>query len=463
MSALERADIQGNVVRGYGYGLGHARYVVARVRDPSAARRWVAAQAEPVTTALEWETTPPSAYNLALSFAGLRALEVPGQILESFPADFREGMQARSERLGDVGPSAPALWDEALRGEGMHVVATMHAADATTLEREAALVREGLRAGGLDVVAEQPAGLLGGNREHFGFTDGFGQPAIAGEAREAVAGQGVPVRWWPWTGLRREIKRSESDRRVGWRALAAGEFVLGYDDEDGGRPAAPARPFQRNGTFMVWRKLRQDVAGFRAFLVEAASSTGLDADTVAAKLVGRWPDGSPLVLRPHGPDAALGDDRACVNDFAYARADPDGMRCPRGAHVRRTNPRDALGWGGRLTARHRILRRGMPYGDPLASGVGDDGADRGLIFVCLQASIERQFEIVQTQWCNDGDAFGLGRAPDPLAGSVSGPARVTIPGDPPRYATAMASFVSTRGGEYLFVPGITSLRAFAEM
>jgi hypothetical protein len=130
--------------------------------------------------------------------------------------------------------------------------------------------------------------------------------------------------------------------------------------------------------------------------------------------------------------------------------------------VRRANPRDALRHGGRLTARHRILRRGMPYGDPLPDGAPDDGADRGLVFVCLQASIERQFEIVQGRWLNDGDAFGLGRAPDPVAGAVSDRgARVTFGGRPPRYATAMRAFVTPRGGEYLFVPGIAGLRALA--
>src|SRR5919108_5272252 len=124
---------------------------------------------------------------------------------------------------------------------------------------------------------------------------------------------------------------------------------------------------------MVWRKLRQDVAGFRAFVAGAAGATGLDPGLVAAKLIGRWPDGSPLALRPHRGDAALGDDKGRVNDFAY-RGDPVGVACPRGAHVRRANPRDALRAGGRLTARHRILRRGMPYGAPLAPDAPDDGA-----------------------------------------------------------------------------------------
>jgi Dyp-type peroxidase family len=301
-------------------------------------------------------------------------------------------------------------------------------------------------------------------REHFGFTDGFGQPAIAGVARHDVPGQGVPLRWWPWTRLRhRDAVRSESDRRVGWRALRAGEFVLGYGDEDGSAPPAPAPPLGRNGTFMVWRKLSQDVAGFRAFAEAAANDTGVEPRLAAARLVGRWPDGSPLVLRPRSGDAKLGNDPLHANDFVYAR-DREGFACPRGAHVRRANPRDGLRSGARLTARHRMLRRGMPYGDPLPDGAPDDGADRGLVFISLQASIERQFEIVQARWLNDGDAFGLGTAPDPLAGAVPGAgARVVFSGRPPRYATAMRSFVTPRGGEYLFVPGIAALRALATL
>jgi Dyp-type peroxidase family len=215
---------------------------------------------------------------------------------------------------------------------------------------------------------------------------------------------------------------------------------------------------------MVWRKLRQDVAGFRQWIADAAGETGLEPGLVAAKAIGRWPDGSPLVARPADGDARLGNDRERVNDFAYA-GDGTGAACPRGAHIRRTNPRDALrAGGGRLTARHRILRRGMPYGARLPEGAEDDGVDRGLVFVSFQASIERQFEIVQARWLNDGDAFGLGRTPDPVAGAVGdGGARLAFGGCPPRYATAMRSFVTPRGGEYLFVPGIAGLQALATL
>jgi Dyp-type peroxidase family len=460
VTALEREDIQGNVLRGYGFPF--ARYVFARVREAGPARRWLAAQADPVTTDAEWDAEPSPAYNVAISFAGLQALGLPAHVLHSFPADFREGMAARADRVGDVGAAAPANWDAGMREGEIHVLLTLTGSDEAAVAREAGRLQGELGDHGLEFTVQQPAAVLPTGREHFGFSDGFGQPAIAGVARDVVPGQGVPVRRRPWQRGRAGVVPSAADPRLAWRALAPGEFVLGYDDEDGGPPPAPLQPLGRNGTFMVWRKLEQDVPAWRAFLDDAAAATGLRGDAVAAKVIGRWPDGSPLVLRPDHPDEALGNDRARVNDFSYAR-DAEGLLCPRGAHVRRANPRDALTGGARLTARHRMLRRGMPYGDPLPPGALPDEDRRGLVFVCLQASIERQFEIVQARWCNDGDAFGLGRAADPIAGAWEDPPRVMFNGRPPRFASAMSAFVTPRGGEYLFVPGIAALRALADL
>jgi Dyp-type peroxidase family len=462
LTPLERRDIQGNILRAYAFPF--ARYLFARVRDgeADAARGWLAAQAGAVTTAEEWSAKPLHARNVALSFAGLQALGVPGWLLDGFPEDFRDGMAARAGRIGDAGDGAPERWEEGLCGDAVHVLVSVAGKARAAVGEETERLKAEMAAHGLAPGYDQEAFQRSDQREHFGFTDGFGQPAIAGVARHAVPGQGVPVPWRPWTRLlHRDAVRSESERRVGWRPLRAGEFVLGYADEDGGPPPAPAPPLGRNGTFMVWRKLRQDVAGFRAFVASAAQETGVEPGLAAARLVGRWPDGSPLVLRPWSGDAELGNDPMHANDFVYGR-DREGFACPRGAHVRRANPRDGLRAGAGLTARHRMLRRGMPYGEPLADGAADDGADRGLVFVSLQASIERQFEIVQGRWLNDGDAFGLGTTADPLAGAVpSGGARVAFGGRPPRYATAMRSFVTPRGGEYLFVPGIAALRSLA--
>jgi Dyp-type peroxidase family len=460
MTTLEREDIQGNVLRGYGFPF--ARYLFARVDDPVAARAWLAAQADPVTTEVDWTDKPVVAGNLALSFAGLCALGLPTWLLDSFPEDFREGMAARAGRLGDAGDAAPERWEDGLRAGDVHVLVTISGRAASTVARSAVRVRADMEQHGFTPGYEQQATQPSDNREHFGFTDGFGQPAVAG-VRNEIAGQGVPIRWRPWHRFHADIVPSRTDRWISWRAVRAGEFVLGYDDEDRGPPPAPAPPLHRNGTFMVWRKLRQDVAGFRAFAARAAAETGMPAGLVAAKAIGRWPDGSPLVLRPQDGDRDLGYDRKRANDFVY-RDDRDGMACPRGAHIRRANPRDALRAGSRLTARHRLLRRGMPYGPPLPEGADDDGEDRGLVFVSLQASIERQFEIVQARWLNDGDAFGLGATPDPVAGAVgANGARLQFGGRPPHYATAMRAFVTPCGGEYLFVPGIAGLRAFATL
>ena len=444
MTALERDDSQGNILRGYNFPC--ARYLVARVRDDpaaaEAARRWLATQADPAMSDAEWTEAPRVAGNVALSWAGLRALRLPGWLLASFPADFREGMAARAALIGDTGEAAPDRWDEGLRPGDIHVLVTLQARDPEALARTAARVRGEMAANGLD--------------------PGVEQPAVAGVARHGIPGQGVPIRRRPWHRRSADVVASAVDRRLAWRALRAGEFVLGYEDEDGGLPPAPAAPLHRTGSYMVWRKLRQDVAGFRAWVAGAAAATGWSPDLLAAKVVGRWPDGSPLVLRPGHGDHVLGNDRGRVNDFSYG-GDPEGLACPRGAHVRRANPRDGLRGGGRLTARHRILRRGMPYGEPFDPANADDSGDRGLVFVALQASIERQFEIVQARWLNDGDAFGLGRTADPVAGAVACPARQAFGGRPPRYATALRSFVTPRGGEYLFVPAISGLRALANL
>ncbi len=440
---IDVGDLQGGIVRGYGRRFGFARHLFARIREPAAARMFLSAMAGPVTTEQEWAGHPQTTLNVAVSFRALEALGLPAAVLDRFPAEFRCGMAHRAERLGDD----PRTWDDELRD--LEVLLVVQAQSAQALTEECEGWERALDRGdhGLQLAHVQEAGLLGEQREHFGFTDGFSQPAIEGVAREKIRGQGTLYKRprWPLVPVR-------------WRAIKPGEFVLGYVDEDRGLAPAPPPPFDRNATFMVWRKLRQDVAGFRAQVAEQARRIGLDQELVAAKLVGRWRDGTPLALRPDAPDRDLGNDKERANDFRYGD-DPAGLRCPRGAHVRRTNPRDALGWEGRLTARHRILRRGMPYGPELPHGAEDDGVDRGLLFVCMQASIARQFEIVQSQWCNDGNAFGLGAQPDPITGPAGATVAHMIEGAPPHVVSPLRSCVQCRGGEYFFVPSIAALRA----
>ncbi len=436
MTAIDQGDLQGNILCGYGFE--HALYAFLQVRERAAARGWLRDLLPALTTAEPWGAgRPDSTANLAVSARGLAALGMDREVLAGFPADFLEGMASRARMLSDTGPSAPERWETPLRGEA-HVVLMLNARSESALARAR---DEHLASGALELVYEQPAAALAGAREHFGFRDGFAQPQIA----DRRAG--------PWVG-------SGTPRRFGWKALQPGEFVLGYPDEDGAPPAAPAEPYGRGGTFMVLRKLRQDVALWHRWMREWAGDEREERDALAAKIVGRWQDGRPLSLFPERVhDQPSADELRRTNRFRF-RDDPEGLRCPLGAHIRRVNPRDAIGGDGRLSSRHRIIRRGMPYGPP-ADGDRPDDEDRGLVFVSFQASIERQFETIQARWCADGDPFGLGADADFLLADGDPDGKMTIPGDPPRYLHPQPSFVTTRGGGYYFVPGIGALAAMA--
>lgn len=419
---------------------------------PQQAQSWFAGLIDHVTTAVSWDTVKPATtLNVAVTATGLRALGVSGSVVSSFPTAFREGMANRSALLGDVGVNDPRAWEKGLGSGEAHVLLTINAQAAADHRRALGEMRRAMdAAGGVEVVYQQDTKLLKGAREHFGFADGFAQPAVEGSGDEKAPGGGVP------------------EKHGRWRALAAGEFVLGYPDEDtryypgrGGLPSAPADPFGKSGTYMVWRKLYQDVALWRRVLLDAAKFYVGGHEKLAAKLVGRWQNGTPLATHPDAPDPDFEPTAPDANDFRYS-GDLEGRRCPLGAHIRRCNPRDALGFDGALSFRHRMIRRGMPYGPPLAEGVTtDDGADRGLVFVSFQASISRQFEAVQIQWLNHGNIFGLGHDQDFLLGAHDGTGKMTIHGDPPFFLSPQRPFVATRGGEYLFVPGLDALAAIA--
>jgi Dyp-type peroxidase family len=218
------------------------------------------------------------------------------------------------------------------------------------------------------------------------------------------------------------------------------------------------------------RQLRQDVRGFWRWVDGATRPAGGTADPaamtlLASKMVGRWPSGAPLVLAPEGDDPALSQ----ANDFAYHGADPDGQRCPIGAHVRRANPRDSLeprpGTDRSIAVgrRHRLLRRGREYGPAVAPGTllddVDDGVDRGLHFICLCANIARQFEFIQSTWVTSPKFAGLHADDDPLLGARGpGAGEFSAQGQPVRRRyLGLPRFVTVRGAGYFFLPGLRAL------
>jgi Dyp-type peroxidase family len=446
VSDMELSDIQGNVLRGYTYPC--AAYLFLHIDDVDAGRALLARMLPQVATAEPWPDgeAPATALHVAFTYAGLEALGLSRELLDSFPEAFREGMAARADRLGDRGPSAPEHWEPGLGTGDAHVLVTVYAVDEEHLEMRREELRHVGAAGAITVINESRASALPGGRDHFGFFDGIAQPAIAGTGVSPRPGDGQP------------------DGAGGWREVCPGEFLLGHVDEDGDLPEAPAEPLHRNGTYMVYRKLAMDVAAFRRFVAEQGERYPGGPEKLAAKIVGRWPDGTPLEVSPERPDPEVAGDPTRINDFGY-EDDHAGHRCPVGAHIRRANPRDDRNFfGGRLTNRHRIIRRGRAYGLPLAEGtMEDDGVDRGLVFVCFQSDIWRQFETIQALWIDDGDPFGLGADKDFLIGEPNGggPGKMTIQGDPPHILCPQPRFVTLRGGEYLYRPSMSGLRWLA--
>jgi Dyp-type peroxidase family len=409
------------------------RYVFVRIDAAPQGREWVQAVAAETTSVVAWDAQPGATVNVAFTFQGLTALELPEAALASFADEFRLGMAAR-KLLGDEDASDPARWDSPLGTAAVHGLLILSAHDQLTLDAQATWHDELLqRTAGVAVVFEQDGWAPEDRREHFGYRGAISQPAIEGSGVPPRPGQGTP--------------------------LKAGEFGLGYPDESGQFPAMP-EPEQlgRNGSYLVVRKLYQDVAAFRAFLTRQGGSPE-GSELLAAKMVGRWRSGAPLVLAPEHDDPALGADPQRNNDFEYAAQDPQGLACPLGAHIRRANPRDALNDQGISTVRrHRILQAGSLYGPPLPEGAPDDGVDRGIMFLCVGASIRRQFEFVHNVWMNDGVFVGLGSAKDPLTGAHDAADFMVIPKKPiRRRIQGLPRFVTMRGGEYFFLPSLRAL------
>ncbi len=377
--------------------------------------------------------------SVAFTWQGLRALGVDEKALATFPEEFRQGMVARAEVLGDTGRNQPDRWIGGLANPSLHAIAILFARNAdererATREHQAFLAKTpGVEVlSSLDLDGFAPFDHA---HDHFGYRDRLSEPQIEGSGVEPTPGSGAPVK--------------------------AGEFILGYPDESGELiPLPQPEILSRNGTFMAYRRLREHVGAFREFLRQHGGPTPEGQELIAAKLMGRWRSGAPLILAPEKDDPALAADYQRNNNFNYAKMDPQGYAVPLGAHIRRMNPRDTTA----NIQRRRMIRRGATYGPPLAEGTPEDGVDRGIAAFILCASLVRQFEFAQNVWINDPKFHELGNERDPLIGNQDGTFDMTIPKRPVRKKiTGLPAFTTLMGGGYFFLPGINALRYLAAL
>lgn len=444
------------------------------------------------------------AATIAFTWTGLAAMGLPDSALGSFSEPFREGMHQldRRRRLGDIddgaqgtviagGPvwsgNAPDAFSDSASAAAatpntVHAVLLLYAADEAKLAAREAAAAATLTPCAVRIARRLTLSLradeAGIAREHFGFADGLSHPVPIGAAV-----------------LDADAEGSAAERH--WHGVPVGEFLIGHPNAHhepapgpivAATPAGAAAPSQaesaldgegaprgflnlgRDGSYLVMRELQQDVAAFWNSLDEAAiriDKPGINATWLAERVVGRGIDGDGL--RADGIVPREGDQPA--NNFGYAEADLQGFGCPLGSHVRRANPRDSLpsrdGAAPRLgdadtllaaANAHRILRRGRKYGPDIADPRIDDAAQRGLLFICLNTDLVRQFEFVQQSWLLNTSFATLFDETDPLLGP---PGAMTIPRQPLRLRPAVKSYVRFVGGEYFFLPSLPALRYLA--
>ena len=417
------------------------RYEFLSFRTPASGRTWLSAISEKVQSAAEVlapDNTEKRWVTVAFTWNGLRALGLDEASLATFPEEFKQGMAARAEILGDTGANHPDNWVGGLASPALHAIVVLFARDEA--ERRRCVVEHDKFIAQhqdvevlshLDLEAVPPFIYA---HDHFGFRDRISQPVIEGADETPTPGSGPP--------------------------LKPGEFILGYPDELGPTANLPnPETLSRNGSYMAYRRLEEHVGKFRDFLREHGETLE-EQELVAAKLMGRWRSGAPLALASDKDDPSLGADSQRNNDFNYKQMDPFGYATPLGAHARRMNPRDTAA----NMNRHRMIRRGATYGPLLPENAPDDGVERGIAAFVICASLIRQFEFAQAVWANDRNFHELGNERDPIIGNQDGTLEYKIPTRPIRKKiTGLPAFTTVKGGAYFFLPGMKALRYLATL
>jgi deferrochelatase/peroxidase EfeB len=460
MRVLDRENIQSLVFQPH--RCGYSRHFLFRCGDKAKAKRFLAEWTPRVTHGgVDLSDPPGPLVNIAVSWPGLDkvgafdAIGGVGKAEEAFYFDFKEPPDAAS--LGAYGPSAPEnWWNKKFKSHDIDLTVHVYCTSAQMLAQASAQVRDSARrylaeeliptrdGEAITGQALEP-GLPGLRKLHFGYSDGFSQPLVNWDDDPALGQPGGPP------------------------VYPRGHFIL--DDWDEKAQSFPKcdrwRSLVHHGSYLALAWIYQDVAGFNRFLRENAPKVApnlpqKDAEELlAAKMMGRWRDGTPLVLSPKKQAPALAE-----KDFDYSQ-DAAGSRCPIGAHIRIVNGRDQP-----LDAAHstmfpagipRVLRRGSSYG-PWLEGEMDDERDRGILGMFLCANVNRQFYAL-TRWIaatNFSDAFTDPNGQDPLFASRSVPRaskNFTIPGENGAIILkGIPDFIRVQGVAILLLPSLPTLR-----
>jgi deferrochelatase/peroxidase EfeB len=441
----------------------------------------------------------------ALGAGGLARLGLPADSLETFPFAFLEGMtgQARARILGDLGENGSEHWQWGRTQPDVALLVYGRSQQAVA-DLESKLIQYA-RTHGVADPYRIPLKEVG-RTEPFGFADGISQPVIRGSYKALRSGDPIHIVEPGEFILGYPDNRDNFPPGPTMRALEdpGNHLPLRGPPEDFSHTVVEkTRDIGFNGSFLVIRQLEQNVSAFNDYCESEAGRLVherrlsppyvITAEFIAAKLVGRWKDGASLVRHPYEPppeerkrsdpsvprkmsmrakssaptstaaarpktnpagEPAIepAAEQSADNDFLFGTEDPEALRCPYGAHVRRSNPRDSFDPGSAdqidISNRHRIIRVGRQY-------LPKDGENPGLLFMCLNGDIERQFEFVQQTWLKSPSFHGLSCEKDPLLGDAEkGVCSYTIPTrEGPLRLSPMQRFVTTKGGGYFFLPG----------
>lgn len=506
-----RANIQGNTIPGFNKD--HQHFLFYRIGKVDRAKRWLHWIA-PLITSMEevlafvralraarrrLGVEPPMCaawVNIAFSHRAIEVLAGAADAAAFGEQSFRQGLAERSTYLGDPTktshPGHRRKWVVGGPKNEADILVIVAADDPEDLVNLVNMIKRRADDATLKLIFEQRGDTLPGRlrgHEHFGFKDGVSQPGVRGKV-SAAPGDYITPRY-----IDHADPRAQYFAKPGQLLLWPGQFLLGeprQNTEHLFNPAPAASNFPAwaaLGSYLVCRRLRQDVLAFWKFAIGAAALIGMSSQQFASMLVGRWPSGAPIMRTPTADNAALAGDEWANNHFIFddhtlasmlrpipgyggdpfpqAAQDILGNVCPHFAHIRKSNPRDIATDLGKPhdSMLRMILRRGIPFGPPIF-GVKKPSSklikeERGLMFICYGSTIEDQFELLTRRWVNSPIQPNFG-GHDPIIGqrdehgararfidfpTSSGPRRIRLKDE----------WVIPTGGGYFFAPPINAI------